>query len=412
MVIMKSDSSLFRAPCALLILLLAFVATQAKAVTPAVLIDPDLKPRLINLQAFAGSRVTYFDAERHLQIEPTGDILQIRFPLLKDDGSSGRTPTTADGKTDNSDKTDNAAKQAVIELIDGQRIAGTWQGADASGEVMLFKHAMLGDLKIKLDRVRSLSPTGVAVDGRTPTSDELLLVNGDVIKGFVVTLTTKEAEIQPDGSNDSIKLPIERIAAVRLANPTVAATKREHIIWMRDGSRIRCSKLSIESDRLALTSSLSGVDKQIDLKHVSRIELASLAGRLVDLADLPYKIAAGGSVFGLPTQPRKVGDQIHLHAPIKVQFELPPRTRRFAAIAELDLGKDTDARWADFLVNIRIDGNLAARVRIESKSPRLPINVKADGKTLEIELDPAANGPVLDRLRLREAMIFVESESN
>lgn len=385
--------------------LLLLLSSHASAVTPALLIDPDLKPRPINLQAFGGSRVTYFDAERRLQIEPTGDILQIRFPTLKENENRDDAVTN--------DDPNSAKASAVIELTDGQRVTGTWQGADQTGEVLSIRHRVLGELKIKLDRVRSLSLNGEPITGKTPTSDELVLANGDVIKGFVVALHAKEAEVQPDGSTKSIKLPIERIVAVRLANPPAPATKRAHVAWLRDGSRVRCTSLDIASDRMAIQSTLSAGEKQIELKNVARIELASLAGRLIDLADLPYEIVAGGKVFGLPTPPRKnAGDShghLELHAPIKVVFELPPRTQRFAAVTELNLTQGADARWADFLVNIRVDGTSVARERISSKSPMKRVNVKAAGKTLEIELDDASNGPVLDRLRLRDAMLFIEA---
>ncbi len=387
----------------LVVLIFTMHTNHAKAVTPAVLIGPDLKPRPIRLQAFGGSKVTYFDADRRLQIEPTGNILQIRF-AAPDTNTIG-----ADAKRDDENQ---SGKPALVQLTDGQRLAGTWKGTDASGEVLLFEHALLGEVKIKLDELRSLSFKGAAETTRTPESDELVLGNGDVIKGFIVALTAKQAEVQPNGSDQSIQLPMDRVVSIRLANPATASAKRSHTVWLRDGSRLSSKSVDMESDRLALQSTMAGVEKQIELKQVARIELASIAGRLIDLTDLPFETVGQGKVFGLAAPPRRNGNHLHLHAPITLRYQLPTRTRRFAAIAELDAPTGADKRWADFVVNVRVNGELAGRVPISSRTPFQSLNFDADGKTLEIELDPAANGPILDRLRLRDAMLFIEAAPN
>ncbi len=55
-------------------------------------------------------------------------------------------------------------------------------------------------------------------------------------------------------------------------------------------------------------------------------------------------------------------------------------------------GKDTRLRW----------------FRLREASPSAWINTTAHSQSLRLELDAGANGPVLDRVRLRDAVVLVE----
>ncbi len=420
---------------AILAMVLSPAAWRLEAATPVMLIGPDLKPRLVNLQAIGGGRMTYFDDQRNMQVQSTNDVLQIRFPQENE-----ATAAAAQGFIDPPEAPEAPAPPkppaleltqprtivpdkgapplgggrlvggspaAFVELISGQRIVAPFSGAKADGQTLLFKHDLLGELALALDQVSRLSFDGAISSGAAPTSDQVEMSNGDVVTGFVVAVNEKDIEVQ-QGDVKPFTLPRDRIKAIRLANPVSRAAGQASMVWLRDGGRLLASEVSISADKLTMICPLAGkAAVTIDLKHIARIELASPAGRLIDLADLPMSVAAGGKVFGLAMEPRIEGGAIHLHAPITVSFALPAKAVRLAALARLDAAGENTA-LAHFIVTITSAGGAAARHIISGQSPRAVINAPLAGRNLIINLDPADNGPVLDRLRLSDAVIFVE----
>ena len=416
---------------AIFVLTLSLFTSLALAATPVLLIGPDLKPRLVNLQAMGGGRMTYFDDQRNMQVQSTSDVLQVRFPKESDTTKSAgfidapeleltQTRTTVEVPEKGTlllggSRLIPGPPLAFIELISGQRIVAVYTGAKADGQTLLFKHDLLGELAIALDQVSRLSfarlsNEGAMVSSATPTSDQVEMTNGDVVTGFVISIKDAGIEVQ-QGDAKPFTLPRDRVKAIRLANPVTRAAGKQSMVWLRDGSRIASSDVSISADKLTLDSSLAALkEKQtmaIDLKQIARIELASPAGQLIDLADLPMTVTEGGKVFGVTMEPRIEGDAIRLHAPITVSFSLPAKAARFAAVAQLDVENENPS-LAHFIITIDTTSLTAARHVITAKTPRADINAALTGNTLTITLDPARNGPVLDRLRLTDAVIFVE----
>ncbi|MEX2213573.1 MAG: hypothetical protein WD768_05570 [Phycisphaeraceae bacterium] len=414
----------------LAILLIASAA--AHAVTPALLIGPDLQPRQVMLQSFGGGKITFFDSERTLQIESTGKLLQLRFleDAEKTENESGAAakpvappPSTiaAAPGTKTINETANLTKAppapqppqppppARLDLIDGQRLIARWTGASDDGQKLSFQHAALGKLSVNLDVVSRFMLDGTTVAGATPAYDRVLLSNGDAMEGFVAAIKAATIDIQL-GNAKPIALPIDRVRGLVLANPLKAPQAPRNVIVLRDGSRLTSNTINIESDKLSMTAQLSGKEITLALAQVARVELASPQGRLVDLAELPMKVDDGGEVFGLSLPPRVEGDVIRLHAPLTVTFELPENARRFAAVAELD-ATGPGSEWADFIVSIRAGGTQIARQAISHTQRSAAINAELKGNALTFLLDPAGNGPVMDRLRLREAVIYIENKT-
>jgi hypothetical protein len=397
--------------------------SSASAVTPAILIGPDLKPREVKLQSLGGGKMTFFDAERTMQIEPTGKVLQVRFPQPRDEAvllDGNEAPASELTPVKDSVKPPGAAppvapvgsptakpSEAFLELIDGQRIVGKFLGSDAEGQKLRFQHATLGEVTVELDRISRLAFDGRAAARATPVSDLVVLANGDETSGFVAAIKDTEIVVQQTNATP-LTLPRDRVRALYLANPVVREAGKQHMAWLRDGSRLLATEVAIAEDKLTITSPITAKPVTLALSAVARVELASLEGRLIDVADLPMKVTAGGKVFGLAMMPRIEGDAIRMHAPVTVEFELPEKAVRFAALAELD-AEGEDAMAAEFIVSVRTTGQAAASAAITARHPQAVMNAAITGKTLTLTLDPASNGPVMDRLRLRDAVIFVES---
>lgn len=119
----------------------------------------------------------------------------------------------------------------------------------------------------------------------------------------------------------------------------------------------------------------------------------------------------GGQVFGLPLPSCTDSGHIHLNSPVTVSFDLPRGATRFVVMAELDVGVDIPERaWADMELVIRNGCQVRVRYRINALMPSAVINLPLRDTRLTIELDSGISGPVMDRLRLRCPIVFVENE--
>ena len=122
--------------CALLFLTGA-ITTRVSAVTPAVLIDTQLEPHRVNIQGLVDGVISYFDAERRLQMQPMTQFVQVR--IVKHFSETGPGDTVTD--TSPTGRSDESA--GVLELVDGQRFVGRWVGVDAQAQALIWQHPSL-----------------------------------------------------------------------------------------------------------------------------------------------------------------------------------------------------------------------------------------------------------------------------
>jgi len=367
-------------------IILLFIASICDA-APVTLIGRDLSPRRVNLQSVRNNVVTYFDLDRAYHSEPISRFLQFRF-----------APDAA--------ATDNDAM--VLELTDGQRYRGQWIAAAAAedGDALRWRHAVLGELTARLETVRAIHSVNDAQITEPPTSDQVTLTNGDVMSGFVIAASDDGLMMQLEGQRDPVTLPRARIVRVTLANLTQAAEGESHMVHLADSSRVRTASVTIEGDQLRLGSPPTDL---IALASVKRIDVAARGAWLIELSELAMTTTSGGDVFGMPMPPHMEAGAWRMHAPVTVRFDLPEGATRFGAVAQLDADGDEPVHWADFVVRVTA-GDATQECRITSDEPSCRINLPFDGAAtmLTIELDAGANGPVMDRLALRDAVVLVE----
>jgi len=361
------------------------------AATPAVLVGLDLQAKAVHIQGLSGGALSYFDRDRRLRVEPIDTVVQIReIGLPSRSGSVDADVAVVDGV-------------GVIELVDGQRLTGEW--VDAQAGVVRWRHPWLGLVGIGLDRIARVSLSGpLAVEaGDPPTSDWVALANGDRVSGYVVELSDGGLDFQPEDGGDVITIPMKHVRALRLANPVRRWGGADTVVWLRDSSRVRVDEIEILSDRASMRLSL-GSAVSVEMDRISRIDFASQRGYLVDVADLPMRRVGGGDVFGLNMGPRVVGGAIGLHAPMRVRIDLPEGAQRLAATVALD----PVSAWADCGVSVWSGSEMVYRSRLHAEHPVDSFNVGLNGSGFVIvEVDVANNGPVMDRVLLRHAVLLV-----
>ncbi len=412
------------------LVLFCIVAPTASAFaeSPAIFIGQDLKPTRVRLHAAGNGQVFYsLPDDNSLRDASLSAFPRILFPKPE---------------TDDPGVTSVDPRAGLITLVDGRRVAGRLV-AGGDDESVAWEHRALGKMTFSLDDVRAIRlPVSAenakplqATNDAPAATDQLVLANGDRLGGFIVAIRASGVEIQPDGQDDAITLPLDRVARITLANPAPDddAPNVDNTVWLRDGSRVRFGVVEVEGQSVLLSNVLiraGGPTKPIRVPietvrridvglggaHIDDVIVGRALRRIIDLTDLPRKVTAGGLVFGVPMPPtvESAGDtalaatNLRLHAPVTVQLDLPEGASRLAFVAELDTSNASAHDWADLDLTVRVDGTAVAQAKINGDSPRTRLNVKA-GRRVELVVGSGANGPVLDRLRLRDAMIFVGS---
>lgn len=370
-----------------MLLVLIFVLPAA-ALTPATLVDDQLESQRITVTTLRDEVLTYFDEDRRLRSEPVTEFVQLR--------QIGDAPANA------------TTQQSVLVLIDGQQLAGQWAGAGTGGESVVWAHPELGEVTAPLERVQSIGVVDSVVVGAALAEDQVVLANGDVLNGFIDGFTEGGLHLSLAGAAETVELPRDRIKAVRLANPVEAEQPRLHTVVLDDGSRLHVADPQIAGETFVGRVALLGPEPvTLPVARVARLEFSAGGTRLVALTDLPWTLESGGEVFGLPWRPRTDRNDLLLHAPVAVRFELPANAERLAAVATLD--SDEAQAWADFELVLSSGEGEPHRYHISAEQPKVRVNVALADDVLRVELVPGANGPILDRLRLREAVLLVRS---
>ncbi len=373
-------------------------AAPVAAVTPATLIGPDLDPKTVNVASLDDGTINYFDEQRTLRSSAVNQFVQLRS--IGGDDTVG--PLSAPG----------------VWLTDGQRFTGDWVGPTPDGSAIRWRHPLIGTVVIPLEdvtRVDWIANDHETASSDAPITDRVTLTNGDTLTGFVSSLAETGVALVPDtggAGGDPVTIPYGRIASMVLANPVGSHAEPYHRVTLADGTRLWADDLRITSDRVyfrVIPPGAPAMEIESSVSELARIDFWAGGLRLIDLSELPRRTVEEASVFGLPVPVRVTGRSIRMHAPGSVIFELPDGAERFAAVAELDTqdAPPEIAGWADFQAVVSSEDPQDQRFRVTGLQQTVVINTPVSGPGLTIRLDPSVNGPILDRMLLRDAVILV-----
>lgn len=425
--------------CVAVGLLLAGVSVAA-GVTPAVFVAPDLSRERVRLSNLGDSEVSYFDAQGRRVTRPTRELMAILWPQQRSSSETDTEPAAssavmsllfpprrvnAGGSAEHSGALESLDSGGdVVELVDRQRWVGRWTGVRETG--LVFRSRSLETERVfPLERVLRIGPRGAAADdddagGDGAGQDVVTLTNDDRLAGFLIGLTDTAVELIPEGGTQPIPLPRERIAAMKLANPVEPPDPELHTLHLRDGSRLGVQTPRTQGESLAFRLAGAGPDEQteeirVPLSRVHRLDFTGHGRRLLPMTRIDPQLLGGGSYFGVPAPPRAVNGDLLLHAPITLSYPLDPLARRFAARAVLDLPEElsqTQRRLAGLRLGLTVNGGDTRWWTLDADDPEVTINqalppASAGPVTLQLELDPHVNGPVLDRLRLEDPRLLL-----
>ncbi len=391
-----SRLALSRAAVLLAMLALSTIsATIANAATPAYLIGEDLQPRKIFIQSLGEGFLTYFDENRNLQARRVNEFLAIRFD-----------PSLAEAE-DAPPMLPPLGELGVVHLTDGQKLVGEVIVDDPASEGVRIRSSLLGsvDIDLPLERVSFISRNLDDRPSPNVVGDQLTLSNGDVVAGFVESVTDAGWRITPEGAENPLTLPHRRVAKAQLANPMKIDSQAGYMVHVYDGSVLLCEEVGSGENTLSLRTALAG-PVEMFIAWIERVDLPTKVGRLVPLTSLNWRQTAGGEVFGLRMPPLAAGNDLKLHAPVTITLDLPDGARRFAATAHVDASSDA-AEWTDMVVILRVDSKERVRRRLNAAEPEQAINIPLAGLEMSIEVDPSVNGPIMDRLLLEQPVVLI-----
>lgn len=390
---------------------------------PAMLIDDQLEPRLISLVGIEGDAVIFMDDAGRRRTAIVDTLMALLPAPTRAEPARVPLPSGARDESISPRITREqapAAPRGIIELIDGQRFPGEIVPTSGEEESIIWNHPAFGNIAMPLERVArlfrdTLDPvlTRSVRDAAPHTQDELLLANGDRVRGFIIGLADP-AQIETDGR--VVEIPAERIAGALLAND--ASVMSGLIVWLADGTVASLdSVVTLSGNELALTLP-GGQSATYEIDDLRAISFDS--ERLAPLSSLvpARQEAIGSRLYVTPIQHRPNADEdgssgvsaldaqdVVLPGPMLVEYRLPRGAVRFAGVAALDGGS---APWGDCEFVVAVDGREQFRTRLVAGREPAPFNLRIRGEALTITVEPGNYGPIRDRVVIRRPLLAVD----
>lgn len=307
----------------------------------------------------------------------------------------------------------------LLRLTDGQvfpGLPGASVGETSAEETLSWGSDALGALQIPIEDVRQVVlRAGVvrAAGASKGAADTVLLVNGDRVEGFIASVGDAWA-VEREGRVTTIEA--SRIAGGWFSNPPEASSGTW--VWLTDGTAMSVHSIRVDEEgkaQVAPDLTPEGA-LQIGADQVRGVSFATQ--RLQPLARMEFATVPGGGGGGgggrLGT-PVRVGDpasaalfaaDIEFPSPMRTSWTMPPNASRLIASAQMPPASRV---WGDCELVLSRGGVELLRERMTGSSGVLEINLdlgSGDGP-LEITVEPGPDGPILDRVFLRRAMVIV-----
>ena len=310
-------------------------------------------------------------------------------------------------------------------LAGGDKIYGTISGS--SPDQLIFDTVMRKRIAIPLERIRAcLMPKArlpkwqkraEQMIGKTQSSeDRLLMINGDMLRGFLVRIAPQKITFEHAGREMEID-PALMVALAMVPEPYAAGSAPRVRLEFVDGSTLTVSRVRWTPDGLDLTffdGSLQGLSPQAlrsaEIRGGRWIWLSSLTPSKYEHTPLlslkwPYRIDK--NVLGGPLSigGRGFDSGIGVHSRSVLTYELDGQYREFTAQCGLD---DAAGLMGDVSASIVVDGEVKWEER-HMRGGTQPRAVRIDvsgARTLKLRVDFGGNGDVRDRFDWADAALI------
>lgn len=299
-------------------------------------------------------------------------------------------------------------------LQDGQVLTGVLMSGDKDS--IQIDHLWMRELDIPLERIQRIEfKSNVAIP--SGELDRVVLINGDVLEGFVNTVDDPIIIEVEREEIEEIQIPLERAAAIAFGGAQTSASWPQ--VWTIDGVRMTVPQVEVDaSGRLNMAPHEFMVGEYERLPGTNEIVAVVLDGsRFAPLANLPVRTISTSIARRTAPPPRRenplgpIGlSNLLLGGPARYEFTLPPGTDRFRAKLQRPR---SSRRWPSPMVIITMgDRELWSGVFEDDVELNLPLDTGSGSgdSTLLIEVTCGSQGPVHCGALLIDPIVLDETQ--
>jgi hypothetical protein len=296
-------------------------------------------------------------------------------------------------------------------LVDGQCVMG---GFDVGDGVLGWRSGLLGLLSLDLERTRLIGPVSAAMPVDLQR-DQVLMVNGDRIDGFLVGIDAErgigmERGAAATGARDVTWYPIHSATQVQVSGKDQPAEGWR--LWLRDGSIVDVQGWRREGGTVELVAPrLPGSATRVTVPWSVVLAIRPPQGALLPMASLPWQ-ASGGEALGrlaaatarVDTDPSPLDLRaVELLGPGTFVAKLPRPDMHVRLRACLP------PRVMDMegcMLVVRDARSRRAEARLDATRPDMEWSGQLEGDRLEIDLQPGPGGAMGSVVSLEDAWAF------
>ena len=371
------------------------------------LMDRDLHRQRVELTQMRDGAAFFVDADGRTRSAPTSSLLALIHEQPPEERPARdllwiRQQAELFGPLPGGQQDAPAPFGPWLELTDGQR----WSGSLVSGRGDMIIWSLRGvvDLSLPLDRVRAMVLRPSAMQTPPGVEDRVVLVNGDVLDGFVASVGEPT---RIESAAGDVEVPMDRLASMVLANPNAPPTGV--FVWTDADILSARSVEVLVTGRVLLQMGSESPDAAVEFPASGLRAVLLDASAISPLVSMPMAdvehpaglLWAGPPLLG-EGGPLGAG-AIELRGPVLVRWRFPRGAARFAATALLPPAMWA---WGDCEIVVRAGGAELYRERLNAERPQVEVNVPLGGSTeLVVEIESGASGPVQDHVRLESPII-------
>ena len=348
--------------------------------------------------------------------------------IMERSRSSGRDTAVA-GDQQAAQEAPSPISFGLLEFANGQKLPGTFR---AARDANYWDHRWIGSIPIDLAQLATLRFRGARTPDRRTDGDSILLLNGDLLTGFVEKLGA-DIEFEPLAADDGADtkparrtIANDRVAAISLARTEVAPSGSPRI-WSFDGSVVDGASLRFDAKlgwgfeladplmakiRSSRTSDNSAANPIAALLSPSRVVPLADAGK--PTATVPpehYQFGIDRAVRVAPVDRALLGlASIELAGPVIASFPVPAAVGAalepaiFTCEVALAEPAPRDARVD---IEFRSAGGAPVRVTLDGQNRRRPVSFTSGKGSLEIAVTDGGNGIAGDAIVLERACFIL-----
>jgi hypothetical protein len=242
-------------------------------------------------------------------------------------------------------------------------------------------------------------------------ADRVTLLNGDVLRGFVLSIGEEVVVELESGATASAEMDL--VAEARLANPRGSASGLT--LWLSDGSVMSAASVMQLSGARVEIELLSGEIATMPLGSIRAASFGSERVRALGSLTPDRARPPEGRRWSPPLRRVPAADSLAIAplfasdvvapGPMIVRWSLPEGAALLGLTAELP---EASLPWGDCELVVREGGRELARERLWEERRIAEIRVELSGGPLEIEVEAGRYGPVGDVVRLRAPLVRIE----